>query len=406
MYEFKMPSLGADMDAGTLTEWFIKPGDTVNRGDIIAAVETAKGVIEVEVFVDGVVDQLLVETGQEVPVGTTLAMIRIEETEPAAVAAPAAVSSAASPAPVSSPPPSVQKTVEEPLPSIKKVSRVKISPVAKKMAEKLGVDIEAIQPSSPDGVIKRADIEKAAAAQKTEIKGDAEAIPAKKAVKPSFSESMRQAIAAAMSRSNRDIPHYYLEKKIDLSTALNWLEQENLKRSVKDRILPVVLMLKATALTLRDIPELNGFWLDNELKMQEGIHIGFAILIRGGGLITPAIHNVDQKSLDQLREDMHDLITRTRAGKLRSSEMTDATITMTNLGDRGVDIVHGVIYPPQVALVGFGKVIDQVWVENGMIAIRPVVSATLAGDHRATDGHRGGQFLNKLDSYLQEPSKL
>jgi pyruvate dehydrogenase E2 component (dihydrolipoamide acetyltransferase) len=217
---------------------------------------------------------------------------------------------------------------------------------------------------------------------------------------------MRRAIAAAMARSNREIPHYYLQTHIDMSRALRWLEAENQKRSIKDRLLPAVLLLKAVARALRDVPDLNGYWADDRHQPQEAIHIGFAIALRQGGLVTPAIHNVDLKSLDELMEALRDLITRVRAGRLRSSELTDATITVTNLGDMGVETVYGVIYPPQVALVGFGKVVDQPWAENGMLGVRPVLTATLAGDHRATDGRRGAQFLDALNRYLQEADKL
>ncbi len=209
-----------------------------------------------------------------------------------------------------------------------------------------------------------------------------------------------------MAKSNREIPHYYLEMHIDMSRALQWLEEENLKRSIKDRILPVVVLLKAVALSLVDVPELNGFWVDDHLQTSEAINIGFAISLRQGGLVTPAIHNVDLKSIDELRDAVTDIILRTRAGRLRSSEMTDSTIVVTSLGDRGVEKVFGVIYPPQVALVGFGKVIQQPWVENGMLGIRPMLIATLAGDHRATDGHRGALFLEALNKHLQEVEKL
>jgi pyruvate dehydrogenase E2 component (dihydrolipoamide acetyltransferase) len=167
-----------------------------------------------------------------------------------------------------------------------------------------------------------------------------------------------------------------------------------------------VPLLKAVAKALVEMPELNGYWLDDRLHPQEAINIGFAIALRQGGLITPAIHHVDLKNMDELMEAMRDLIMRTRSGRLRSSEMTDATITVTNLGDLGVETVYGVIYPPQVALVGFGKISEQPWVEHGMIGIRPVVTATIAGDHRATDGRTGAQFLDILNRLLQEPDHL
>lgn len=221
-----------------------------------------------------------------------------------------------------------------------------------------------------------------------------------------FATGMRHAIALAMARSNRDIPHYYLQTRIDMQKALAWLEAENQKRSIKERVLPVVILIKAVAKALTQTPELNGYWVDDHLQPQEAINIGFAIALRQGGLVTPAIHNADLKTMDEMMEAIRDLIMRTRAGRLRSSELTDATITLTNLGDLGVETVFGVIYPPQVALVGFGKVIDQPWIENGMIGIRPVLTATIAGDHRATDGRTGAQFLDMLNKLLQEPEQL
>jgi len=174
-----------------------------------------------------------------------------------------------------------------------------------------------------------------------------------------------------------------------MSRALPWLEAENQKRSLKERMLPVVLLLKATAKALGDVPQLNGYWVDDQIQVQEAIHIGFAVALRQGGLVTPAIHHADLKNLDELMEAVRGLITRTRSGRLRSSELTDATITLTSLGDTGVEKVYGVIYPPQVALVGFGKIVEQPWAEKGMIGVRPILTATLAGDHRATDGHSG-----------------
>jgi pyruvate dehydrogenase E2 component (dihydrolipoamide acetyltransferase) len=442
MSEFKMPSLGADMDAGTLVEWKVKPGDSVKRGDIVAVVETAKGVVEVEVFDTGIVDEIFFQPGQEVPVGKVLATICTAEELAQKKAAPPAPKpveevKAEKPAPVEALKPVTPPVVAAPTP-VSSTDRVKISPLASKVALELGVPLANIQGTGPGGAISRADVERAAQAMKAapapapapapaavapappEVKPVAPAAPAApppeakppepapEAKKPAmdFQTAMRQAIAAAMSRANRDIPHYYLETHIDMTRPLRWLEEENAKRSIKERLLPVVLLLKATAKALTEVPELNGFWVDGAHQVSDAIHIGFAIALRQGGLVTPAIHDTDMKTLDELREAMNDLIMRTRAGRLRSSELTDATITMTSLGDRGAEKVFGVIYPPQVALVGMGKVFDQPWVENGMIGIRPVLVATLAGDHRATDGHRGGIFLEALNRYLQEVEKL
>lgn len=217
---------------------------------------------------------------------------------------------------------------------------------------------------------------------------------------------MRRAIAAAMARSKREIPHYYLGTSIDMGNALAWLQAENLKRSVNERLLYSVLLLKAVALAARQIPEMNGFWVDNEFKPGEAIHVGVAISSRLGGLIAPAIHDLDKKNLDEIMSSLRDLVKRVRAGVLRSSEIADATITVSSLGDQGVESVFGVIYPPQVALVGFGKIMERPWAVNGMLGARPIIMASLAADHRASDGHRGGLFLAAVNSLLQEPQKL
>ncbi|MGZ5023101.1 MAG: dihydrolipoamide acetyltransferase family protein, partial [Chthoniobacterales bacterium] len=328
-----MPSLGADMEAAILRRWRVKSGDEVKRGDIIADVETDKGLIEVEVFENGIVDQILGEVGKKLPVGTLLATIR-GEGEPAK--------------PISKvPPPPVS------------IAHVRASPLARKRAAELGIDLAQIKGSGPGGVIEEADVVRASGTPKEE-----ERTP---------EEKLRRAIAAAMSRANREIPHYYLETQIEMSRSLGWLNAHNAERPIKERILPAALLVKAVARALRDVPELNGYWINDALQKQESAHIGFAIAMRqSGGLIAPAIHNVRAKSVDEVMAAMHDLIPRARSGHLRSSELTDATITVTNLGDLAVRTVFGVIYPPQVALVGFGNITDQPWVENGQLLVRPV----------------------------------
>jgi pyruvate dehydrogenase E2 component (dihydrolipoamide acetyltransferase) len=294
-----------------------------------------------------------------------------------------------------------RETVREPAaaaPAPPEPERVRASPLARRKAKELGIDLAQLHGTGPHGVIDKEDVDTAAEALRIEAQPKPPAAE--------FQAGMRRAIAAAMARSNREIPHYYLETRIEMDHALEFLGSENQKRSVNDRLLSPVLLLKAVARALNETPELNGYWIDDRLEQKEATHIGFAISLRQGGLVVPAIHDVDQKSLDELMEAMRDLITRARNGRLRSSELTDGTITVTNLGDLGVETVYGVIYPPQVALVGFGRIVQSPWAENGMIGIRPIVTATLAGDHRATDGRRGAQFLTALNRCLQEPEKL
>lgn len=381
-----MPSLGADMAAGILMHWRVKPGDKVKRGDIIADVETDKGLIEVEVFENGVVNQLLVDPGKKLPVGTLLATIR-GEGEPA----PKAFGVVPAPA-AAQPPPKAGVEAKPSIPAAP-IARVRASPLARKIAQELGIDLTKVKGTGAGGVIEQADVLQAASVMKEQ-----------KPLAPV--EKFRRAIAAAMSRSNREIPHYYLETEIAMTKALRWLSAQNTQRSLKERLLPAVLLLKAVAHALRDVPELNGYWIDNELQKKDAVHAGFAIALRQGGLIAPAIHDVHLKTLDELMAAIHDLVPRARSGRLRSSELTDATITVTNLGDLGVKTLFGVIYPPQVALVGFGKIVDQPWAEAGTVVIRPILTATLSADHRATDGLRGAQFLEALNDHLQIPEEL
>lgn len=373
MADFCMPSLGADMTSGLLVAWRVEPGDKVEHGQIIAEIETAKGIFEVEVFEDGVVEQLLIEPGEEqIPVGTALAKIVTEADDAAKTpAAPA-----------------------------EEGPRQKVSPVARRRAAELGVDLNQIKGSGTDGVIQLADVETAATAEPAAK----EALPPKK-IEPS-TDGMRQAIAAAMSRSNSEIPHYYLATEIDMSRAQQFLSEQNQQRSIKDRLLPVVLPLKAVAVALQKVPQLNGYYVDGQLQLQEQVNIGFTVSLRKGGLMTPALLGVEQMDLDQLMAALNDLIGRTRSGKLRGSELTAAGITVTSLGDLGVQTVFGVIYPPQVALIGLGKIVERPWAENGELDARPVLTATLAADHRASDGLLGAKFLDAFGRALQQPESL
>lgn len=396
MSDFCMPSLGADMEAGTLSTWKIKVGDQVQRGDIIAEVETDKGLIEIEVFDEGVVSEILVHEGEKVPVGSVLAKIQSTSTISTSTFAPLPLAPLSLPSTVdSSSMASPEKKFMSP--------RIRISPLAKKIALDLNVDISQIQGTGPDGAIKRRDVERTA--RSLETKTTKTVILSQKTESESV-QKMRRAIASAMERSKREIPHYYLETTIDMTKPLQWLEEENKKRSIKDRLLPVILLIQAVAKALKAVSDLNGYWIQNQHQKSEAVHLGFAISLRQGGLIAPAISHADQKSKDELMTHLRDLITRTRSGHLRSSELTNATATLTSLGDLGVEKLYGIIYPPQVSLIGFGKIMERPWAENGMIGIRKVVIATLSADHRASDGHKGAQFLETLNRYLQEIGTL
>ncbi len=398
MAEFVMPKLGADMSAGTLVAWRKKVGDVVARGDTIAEVETEKGNIDVEVFVDGTIEKFLIEPGQEVPVGTAMALIRADG-EPQTPTAASPVRSTASPRPSAAPPAAaagVAKRTAAPHPP----QRLAISPSARRLAREWHVEPATVKGTGHGGAITREDIERAAARTPPAAEAGA-AQPADERT-----TRIRQTIAAAMSRSKREIPHYYLSTTIDMHRALTWLAENNAQRPVAERILYGALVLKAVALALGDVPELNATWEHDRVVPHQQVHVGVAIALRRGGLVAPAIHDTDQMTLEELMRHLRDLVNRTRAGSLRSSELSDPTITVTNLGEQGVESVYGVIYPPQVAMVGIGKIVERPWCVDGQVVPRPVITATLAADHRVSDGHRGGLYLAAVDRLLQEPSKL
>ncbi|MFE9644495.1 2-oxo acid dehydrogenase subunit E2 [Streptomyces sp. NPDC006365] len=475
MAEFTMPSLGADMDEGTLLEWLVGPGDLVHKGDPVAVVETAKSTIEVECFETGTMTKLLVEPGATVPVGTPLALIGpAKERRPARHAPkkgkPSKPAEPSEPAEVPEPPerPSPQP---EPVPvpvsppsAARLPDHIEAGPLVRHLAEQSGVDLEALHGSGPGGRVTRIDVEHAAAARAhtksprsrvtplarrlaaelgvdlATVRGtgrqsavrasdvrqaapgpSAPALPAHTAaapvrpspVRPSAARpsedrttAMRQAIAGLMSRANRDIPHYYLSTTVDLAAATDWLHEHNRRTPVGERLVPAALLLKAAALAAREVPELNGFWTDDHFTGGEGVHLGVAVSLRGGGLVAPALHDADAMMLPRLMAALKDLVTRARTGRLRGSEVSDATITVTNLGDQGVETVFGVIYPPQVALVGFGRVVDQPCAVDGLLGVRPVVTATLSADHRATNGAVGARYLTAVTRLLQNPEQL
>src|SRR6056297_2273141 len=341
MGEFRMPSLGADMEKGVLTSWEVSPGDEIRRGDVIAVVETDKGAIDVECHETGTVREFLVEPGTEAAVGTPLAVIDVPGEEPAG-GKPAA-------APAS--------------------RRVPISPAARRRAGELGIDPATVTGTGMQGSVTVEDVEQAAGGKPAEEE-------------TSGAEPMRRAIASAMTLANREIPHYYLGSTIDFEAAAGWLDDYNRDRAPDAQVILPALLLKAVAVSVLAVPELNGRWKDGAFAAAESLPV------------------------TELMRHFRELVVRARTGRLRSSEVTAGTITVTSLSDRSVDWVYPIIQPPQVAMVGFGQMTRRPWVEGEAVVARRVITATLAGDHRVSDGRRGAVFLEKLAECLQTPEQL
>ncbi len=444
-----MPSLGADMTEGTVTRWLVKPGERVARGDIVVEVETDKADMEVEIFHTGIISRLLVNEGERVPVGTPLALVEAEAGATPVMAPPTRpVAEVARVAEITPPPvPTKMEAPSRATPTARLVARelaidlasirgtgvdgcvtradvehaarqrapapaaappprrrLLVSPRAQRLAREHAIDLSLLAGTGPAGSITGADIKKAIRELPPTPAPVAEAVPMPAPARAKGPQ--RGPIAALMARSNREIPHYFLGVDIDMKRALDWLATQNSSRPVAERMLYSALLLKASALAVHDVPEVNGYWTEDEFRPSAEVNLGVAISLRPGGLVAPAILDAATKPVDVVMRELRDLVQRARAGRLRASEMSSGTITVTNLGEQGVDYVYGVIYPPQVALVGFGRITERPWASGGMVGARPIISASLAGDHRASDGHRGGRFLAAIERLLQEPEHL
>lgn len=417
MAEFLMPSLGADMETGKLIAWEKKPGDTVKRGDVIAVIETQKGAIEIEVFEDGVLESCLVELDTPVPVGTVLAVIKadadndlnthldsnelVSDSEPESNEHKNTESAETQITNAAKTDASDEGDTTDRLSSNSQSARVKISPAARREASQRSIDIASLTGTGVDGSIVLADL---APLDYGDGKDGGSASP-KRPASPDFT-GMRTAIAAAMSRSKREIPHYYLSHTINLAATLKFLQETNSNRSPDKRLLSGALYMKALALAVKKYPEFNGFYTKDGFKQADSVHLGMAINIRGGGLVAPAIHDVQTLDLDTLMDKLHHLVETVRAGRFSAAALADPTITLSSLGDRGVDSLYGVIYPPQVAIFGIGTPTRTPTEVNGDITFTDSVTITLAADHRVSDGHRGALLLRKINSLLQKPEAL
>ena len=400
--EFKLPALGADMDDGTILEWHVAPGSRVKRGDVVAVVETDKGAIDVEIFMDGVVREIVVAPGTRIPVGTVIAMIDAE----GAAAAPTL-----SPTPTPSPAPAGEGGGEGSSSAPPSAERQKVSPAARRRARELHVDVEALTGTGPGGAITVEDVERAKPApEPSPHPSPARAGEGAQAKAGEGAEQekggMREAIAAAMSRSKREIPHYYLSTTVDVTPATDWLAAHNAVAPVAERLLFAALIVKSVALACRELEGFSGFYRDGRYEQSPAVHVGVAVALRGGGLVAPAIMDTADKPLAALMDDFRALVTRARAGRLRASELAAPTIILTSLGEASVDAVFPIIQPPQVAIVGAGAVVERPWVVDGKIVPRQVLTLSLGADHRVTDGRLGAQFLARVAARLQSPASL
>ena len=395
---FTLPSLGADMEAGKLVEWLVGPGDTVKRGDIVAVLETQKGAIEIECFEEGTVTTLMAKVGQDLPVGTPLAVILAPGEAPPGISAASGSVQGPAPAAADRVPDPAAATSEARLASaiIPPANVVPASPAARLRARELGLDLATLTGSFPGGGIILTDVEAA----------DGRTSSTKPAPPPSPMEEMRKAIAAAMTRAKQTIPHFYLSQTINVQPAMDWLADCNEGKPPAERLLLGALFVRAAVLAATKVKGMNGRYVDGAFHPSGRVNAGIAVALRGGGLVAPALIDAERMTIETTMAGMRDLVTRARAGRLRSSEMTEGTITISSLGETGAEAMTGVIFPPQVALVGLGAPQLRPWVVDGAVVPRNVVTLTMSADHRVSDGRQVAKFIAEFETLIAALEKL
>lgn len=413
----QLPALSPTMSEGRITKWLKKEGDKVNSGDGIAECETDKSNLEIEATDSGTLLKILVPAGSSIAVGGTIAWIgkpgeAIPEAPAAApapaAAAPAPAAAKPAPAPVTAlPPPPPKPKPAAPAPAAGE--RLRVSPLARKMAETQGIDLASVPGSGPNGRIVKRDVEEAMSAPATEKTG-------KKAGAPIFRAtpgvrlppeelaltSMRKVIAQRLTEVKPGVPHFYLTIEVEMDQALKLREEAReleLKVSVND------IVVKATAMAVRRFPRINQFFAGDRIVQLKTVDVGVAVAIEDG-LITPIVKDADVKGVAEVAQEIRELADRAKKKALKPEEYTGGSITVSNLGMFGIDSFIAVLNPPQAAILAVGKVEPKVVVRDGQMVIRQMMSITLSGDHRVIDGAVGAQYLQVLRDFLEHPLRL
>ena len=419
-----MPALSPTMTEGKLAKWHVKVGDAVKSGQVICEIETDKATMEVEAVDEGRVGRLVVPEGAEgVKVNAVIAIL-LEEGEtsvpagaaaappPPKPAAPAALP-AAGPAPTAAPPrPSAPAAATQATASGRQ--RIFASPLAKRIAAEKGINLASLKGSGPNGRIVKADVESAKPGAAPGLTAAPKAAPAP-TPQPIFTApgdkrvphtAIRKVIARRMLESKQTVPHFYLTVDLEIDSLLaarqainDVARKQGAKVSVND------MVIKACAKALRDHPECNASWTEEEMIMYGAVDISVAVAT-DRGLITPIVRNADMKGVAQISIEMKDLAARAKEGKLKLNEFQGGGFTISNLGMFGVKNFAAIINPPQAMILAVGMGEERVVARKGQMVIRNVMSCTLAVDHRVVDGAMGAQFLQTLRSYVEQPAAM
>lgn len=406
----RLPKMSDTMTEGVIVKWNYKVGDSVKSGDILAEVETDKATMDMEVYAKGTILHLALNEGDATPVDSIIAVVGnpgedFQSLLGSAPTAPAPAAAVVEAAPVATPAaPAAQTATPSPAPvASSNDERLKASPLAKKLAEEKGIDINQIQGSGENGRIVKKDIETFTPA----ASGKATATVAVASGTESFHEvnvsQMRKTIAARLGESKFSAPHFYLTLEINMDKATQAREQMNTVSDVK--ISMNDLVIKAAAAALRKNPNINSSWLGTKIRYNHHIHIGVAMAVEDG-LLVPVVRFADNKSLSQISSEVKEYGKKAKEKKLQPQDWTGNTFTISNLGMFGIDEFTAIINPPDACILAVGTVKDTVGVVNGEIKPVKTMKVTLSCDHRVVDGAMGAQFLKTLKEFLEEPYRL
>ena len=401
-----MPQMGYDMREGTVVRWHKQEGDTVDRGEVIADIETDKATVEFEAYTGGVLGRIVAEAGIAVPVGQLIAII----TEPGE-AVPEAAAPAPSAAPVAAPPAPEPTPAPAPSAAPSADGGVRASPIARRLARERGIDLALVTGSGPNGRITERDVENyqpaAAAPEPVPAAAPAPAFAPVDAPADSRIElsRMRQTIARVTSDSKSTAPHFYVTAEIDMGKAMSMRRDVNDASDPENRVSVNDLMVKACALALAKHPKFNSFFRGDYLEVHGAMNLGIAIALESG-LILPGVSNCESKSLLQIAAGTKDLIARANGGTLRNEEYSSTTFSISNMGMFDVESFTAIIYPPHAAILAVGSVKQQPVVRDGELAVGQMMKATLSTDHRVADGAEAAQFLMEIKRVLENPVSL
>ena len=384
--EVIMPALSPAQETGILIEWFKEEGDLIEKGEPLMEVETDKANVEVEATTTGILANITVNLGDEIPVGKVIALILADgESAPESKKEYSSSETKVSEEDTAQ----LQTTISNPLdPSANlPTNKIVASPKVRQYAKKEGIDLSFIKGSGPNGVILMEDVLVSQSSTETEEND----IPTSKGWR---------LMADRLTESWSSAPHFNLVRHLDVSNLVTYKKQVQEKNS--NRLTYTDLLIKLVSITLKEHPRINASWIDNKIVKNSEINVGLAVDF-DGGLIVPVIHKTDELSLGEITNRRKDLITRTQAGKLRSGDLDRGTFTISNLGMFDVDSFNAIINPPQAAILAVGRIVDKVVPVDGLPAVRPILTLNLSFDHRVVDGVRGAKFLKTLSNLIENP---